>query len=114
MYCKWHSDLSDRCLFLGVSCQELERILPYCKHLGSGKNQGASCEEKQFHKKKETGSYRNEVGKKQGQFTEGSVDIRSFAELLQRATRRADAEADIFRGILDERFLVVFGFFEVV
>lgn len=54
--------------------EELAQILPYC---------------------------RNEVGKKQGQFTEGSVDIQSFAELLQRVTRRAEKSADIFRGFVD-------------
>eukprot|EP00913_Durusdinium_trenchii_P008736 g8204.t1 len=54
--------------------QELEQLVPHCK---------------------------NEIGKKQGQFTEGSVDVVSFAELLQRICRRADPQADIYRSFAD-------------
>ncbi|CAK9057349.1 unnamed protein product [Durusdinium trenchii] len=54
--------------------KELEQLVPHCK---------------------------NEIGKKQGQFTEGSVDVVSFAELLQRICRRADPQADIYRSFAD-------------
>ncbi|CAE7338294.1 CPK12 [Symbiodinium pilosum] len=53
---------------------ELQEILPVCK---------------------------NAVGTKQGQFTEGSVDIPSFIWLLNRVCRRADKSTDIFREFVD-------------
>ena len=45
--------------------------------------------------------HRNATGKKQGQFTEGSVDVLSFAQLLDRVCRRADRTVDIFREFVD-------------
>ena len=54
--------------------QELYEILPACK---------------------------NTVGSKQGQFTEGSVDILSFVQLVNRVCKRADVSADVFREFSD-------------
>ena len=44
---------------------------------------------------------KNPVGTKQGQFTEGSVDILSFVQLVNRVCKRADMSSDIFREFTD-------------